>query len=317
MCRGAGPLIDEHVISKTVRKQLPSTARITGTFAGRSKTRGVLYCVIRKSVCHTCNRGWMRELEDYVVETIGPEIGSADRIRLDPLACERLATWAIKTGLLLEFSTSLHGNGAYVPTDNLRWLARHRTPPPRSKVWIAGIEYGRRYSWSQGMSLNGPSGNGVGVVTTFSVGSFGFQVLALNEEDGDDVELLRTLAAIEPPQYVPNPTEEIWPGDATEIAWPIRDRLLEVSAPSEVGELALGAVSAGSRCTLRVPPCATRLSCSLHLPGDNERLPGEELSKGSLRGVLAEGTGRPQPLWGVERHHRSPQRRRFHRARVA
>jgi hypothetical protein len=171
----------------------------------------------------------MRELEDFVVDAIGPEIESPARLRLDPATCERIATWAIKTGLLLEFWTSLHGKGAYVPTDNLRWLAKHHSPPPRSKVWIAGIEYGRRYSWSQGMSLHGPSGTGAGMVTTFSVGSFGFQVLVLNTGDGDVMELLQMLASIEPPVYLPNPTAEIWPGKATEIAWPIQDHLLQVS----------------------------------------------------------------------------------------
>lgn len=226
MCDNAGPLTDEHIISKTVRKQLPLSARITTTFAGRNKTRGVLYCVIRKSVCEHCNTGWMRQLEDFVVDTVGPEIGSADQVTLDPSVCERIATWAIKTGLLLEVWTGLHGHGAYVPNDNLRWLAKHTSPPPRSRVWIAGVDYRHRYSWSQGMSLFAPNGKGVGLVTTFSVGSFGFQVIALDIET-DDEELMNRLASIRPPEYSPNPTAEIWPS-GTLVKWPVNDTLMNV-----------------------------------------------------------------------------------------
>ena len=150
MCDGPGPLTDEHVISKNVRKQLPLLSAVTETFAGiTSKPRNVLHLVLKKAVCAKCNGGWMSDLEDDVVAAIGFQFANAVTTRIDPSQQERIATWAIKTALLIEMHTSARGKGTYVPIDNVRWLAEHHTPPPRARVWMAGVNSQmKRLAWT-------------------------------------------------------------------------------------------------------------------------------------------------------------------------
>lgn len=231
MCDGPGPLTDEHVISKTVRKQMPLLSNVTRTFAGHtSKPMNVLHIVLRKAVCSSCNGDWMRELEEDFVAIVGPRIAKPERVLLDPAEQERVSTWAIKTGLLLEVWTSAQGRGSYVPTDNLRWLAAHHTPPAFAQVWMAGIHSQlRRLAWSQSGFLAIASGEKVACVATFTVGHLGFQVFARDIEYPHKPGAVRRLAALEPPQSIRDATIAIWP--AVEAAvWPPNNTVLDLQA---------------------------------------------------------------------------------------
>jgi hypothetical protein len=227
MCGGPGPLDKEHIISKTVRNQLPPAQKITYTFAGEtSKPWNVLHCVLKRAVCKGCNAGWMRDLENDFVAIVSTRIAEPDLFTISPDECERLATWAIKTTLLLEIWTDAMGQGSHSPEDNRRYLATHKTPPPRSKVWIAGIDYKQRYAWSQSLGLFLPGRIPKGCVATLTVGSFGFQVLMMDIEDGDHAELMSKFAALEPPGIIPDVVARIWPRNDESTPWPPSNKLL-------------------------------------------------------------------------------------------
>lgn len=232
MCDGPGPLTDEHIISKTVRKQMPLLSSVSRTFAGHtSKPMNVLHVVLRKAVCETCNHGWMRDLENDLVRIMGPCIANPERTTLNPLDQERIATWAIKTALLLEIWTAAQGRGSYVPTDNLRWLATHNTPPAFAQVWMAGIHSDmKRLAWSQSGFLALATEEKVACIATFTVGSLGFQVFARDIEDPNNPGTVRPFARLQPPQAVLDTTLNIWPGNANDVTWPRNDTVLSLDA---------------------------------------------------------------------------------------
>jgi hypothetical protein len=51
----------------------------------------------------------MRDLENDLVKLIGSQISVPENIVIGSLGAQRIATWAIKTGLLLEIWTSAMG----------------------------------------------------------------------------------------------------------------------------------------------------------------------------------------------------------------
>lgn len=161
MCDGPGPLTDEHVISKTVRKQVPAIGKIRQVFAGQiGRQMNVVHMVLTRAVCETCNGGWMRELEDDLVLNLGPQMSSARYVCLNPLQQERTATWAVKTALLFETYASIKNIGAYVPTDNLCWLAEHHSPPPGCSVRLATVDIGTGLPfWSRAGTVADSVGN--------------------------------------------------------------------------------------------------------------------------------------------------------------
>lgn len=215
-------MTDEHVISKGIRKRMPLRSKVTETFAGKkSGPRDVLHLVLKKAVCETCNHGWMKELEDDMLATIGNLFAIPVSTTLDPSQQERIATWAIKTALLIEMHTSIRGEGSYVPVDNLRWLAEHHSPPPRARVWLAAIDsQSRRLAWSQSGALSLENREKVGCLCTFSIGNVGFQVFCMDITWPNNDRMRRTLAEIKPTPAVEAATTNIWPGPQRNVVWP-------------------------------------------------------------------------------------------------
>jgi len=231
MCGGPGPLTDEHVISKTVRRQMPLLSGVTRTFAGHtSRPQNVLHIVLRRAVCPNCNGGWMHQLEDDFVALVGPKIARPEEMVLDPAQQERVATWAIKTALLLEVWTCAQGRGSYVPVDNLRWLASHQSPPAFAQVWMAGVDSRlKRLAWSQSGFLAIATGERVACLATFTVGHLGFQVFARDIEDPNHPGTARSLAPIDPPQEIRDATVCIWP-TVERALWPPGKTILGLEA---------------------------------------------------------------------------------------
>jgi hypothetical protein len=186
--------------------------------------------VVLPQVCVGCNTGWMSGLEQRTLPVLGPMLrGPALAVPLDPAQQATLATWAVKTSLLLACKKFSDQPGGWIPADNLRWLYLHRRsalPPPGARVWLGGIRprdpaTARSLSASaQAGCLISGSANPVAHVGTFSLGHVLFQVFcceARNSALSRDNEAW--LAPAGPfrsalVQIAPSSTSTSWPPDA-------------------------------------------------------------------------------------------------------
>jgi hypothetical protein len=89
-----------------------------------------------KRVCRPCNHGWMEQAIEAPNQSILPQMFLGVGRPLSPSEQQHVATWAIKTHLMVQFHEV--ASRAVAP-EHLRWLYEHRTPPPKSRVWLAAF----------------------------------------------------------------------------------------------------------------------------------------------------------------------------------
>lgn len=192
-CGQAGSLSREHVIPKWVGKAL-GAREVVEERSGAIRRMDAL-AVVLPQVCVRCNTGWMNAMEQRVRPFLEPMLlGSASALPvvLDPAQQTTLATWAVKTSLLLTIRNFGKGTGGWTPADNLEWLYHHRNsdlPPPGARVWLAGIRPGddsvpRRLSASSQAwcKLDG-RGRPVAHMGTFTVGYVLLQVFCCEQNN--------------------------------------------------------------------------------------------------------------------------------------
>jgi hypothetical protein len=227
-CGSISSVSREHVIPRWVNKQLA----IRGVSQERAGTvyRLDALSVVLPQVCVKCNTGWMNDLEKRVAPVLGPMLlGPALPVALDPVQQARLATWAVKTSLLLTYRTFKTESGGWIPADNLRWLYQHGRsdlPPPGARVWLGGLRprdaaTSRNLSASvQAQCLLDGTAEPVAHVGTFSLGHVLFQVFcceAHNAALSAESEAWLTPAAEFQSalmQITPSSTVVHWPPDA-------------------------------------------------------------------------------------------------------
>jgi hypothetical protein len=192
-CGDVGSLSREHVIPRWVGKRLGIRA-VAQERSGTTRRLDAL-SVVLPQVCVRCNTGWMHDLEQRASPVLGPMlIGPASLlpITLDPSQQATLATWAIKTSLLLTYRMFKLQSGGWIPADNLKWLlshARSDLPPPGARVWLGGIRPAdavtRRNlaASAQAGCLFNEAGRPVAHVGTFSLGHVLFQVFCCQMRD--------------------------------------------------------------------------------------------------------------------------------------
>ena len=144
-CGTTGSLSTEHVLPKWVRKALQISEPVR-EFSGTTHVGGAeTLAIVFHEVCVSCNTGWMETLETITRPVLGPLLlGAApDTSRmLDPDQQAILATWAVKTSLLLTLSKFRGQEHGWIPVSSLQWLRQHhgsRMPPPGTRVWMAGL----------------------------------------------------------------------------------------------------------------------------------------------------------------------------------
>jgi hypothetical protein len=106
-CGATGSLSTEHLVPKWVRKALQISEPVREfsgtTYVGAAETLSVVF----HEVCVRRNSGWMETLETVTRPVLGPLLlGAApgtSRV-LDPHQQAILATWAVKTSLLMALS---------------------------------------------------------------------------------------------------------------------------------------------------------------------------------------------------------------------
>ena len=203
-----------------------------------AKQRNALHVVLKDSVCGGCNNGWMSQLEISFINVFRAQLSRPSQCHLDPLMQERVATWAVKTALLLMIYTesSGMGPGGYVPKDNLRWLYENQDPPslpPGTKVWLGTVANpGNRPVFHQaaalGVEANGPI---TAYFSTFTLGYLIFQVFGHDIYDSQNMGALSRDPTIGPPSRLSGRLTEIWPGNGNKVAWPTAKPLQAAEVP--------------------------------------------------------------------------------------
>jgi hypothetical protein len=237
---GAGRPSTEHVLPKWARDAFDMPPGVT-LYAGertdepaRRKVRETKHVnvTLRGRVCRECNNGFLSRLEAAAKPLLRPMMLAElpTPITLDADGQRTLATWAVKTALLLELAWRQHYPDArpvlgYEASDTeFAWLWRKNEPPPGAFVWIGCWDCWRTTPITYEPStaaIPAQTGSPVpGALTTFSLGYVAFQVFSIDflaaEQHGAGLwnthvpeALSDALARIWPP-FVPAPPVE-WP----------------------------------------------------------------------------------------------------------
>jgi hypothetical protein len=144
--------------------------------------------IVFHEVCVRCNTTWMATLETRVRPVLEPLLLGARKgtsLTLGPDQQTLLATWAVKTGLLLALSKFRRTAHGWIPDDTLQWLYQHHSqvlPPPGSRVWMAGFDTSDIPGSVQAACIYGNNGPAAQAIT-FTVGCVLFQVFAPRQQD--------------------------------------------------------------------------------------------------------------------------------------
>jgi hypothetical protein len=225
-CGTTGSLSTEHVVAKWVRKALqvrePVREFSGTTYVGAAEALAIVF----HEVCVRCNSGWMADLEGAVRPALEPLLlGAApgtSRV-LDPDEQAVLATWAVKTALLLALGKFRGRDHGWIPVSTLKWLHQHhdsRIPPPGTRVWMGGFNTSDIPASVQTACLYDASREPAAQCVTFTVGCVLFQVFATRQEDSDITPDIDAWLAPKGPyaaallQIAPSSTAIRWPPEA-------------------------------------------------------------------------------------------------------
>lgn len=126
-------LTDEHVfgdwVSRFYETQAPpggfnGKAQIFDDAGNLKEFAAIPFQQVVKVPCETCNTGWMRNLEDGVIPFMKPML-VGEQVRLRPPRQKLLATWCIKTALVMDH---LHPRARVVPDSYYYELYRYKQP---------------------------------------------------------------------------------------------------------------------------------------------------------------------------------------------
>jgi len=106
-----GKLTCEHVIPKWARRSFdikgPVTVHAREVGLGERRRVGAMQALnitLEDAICEDCNSVWLSRLERRVKPVLAPMAVSARSATLSPASQKLLATWAVKTVLLLELA---------------------------------------------------------------------------------------------------------------------------------------------------------------------------------------------------------------------
>lgn len=189
ICGKVGEPSTEHVIAKWIRKALQIQGPVK-EFSGNSYVgTSEALAVVLHGVCVTCNRGWLNYLEQKVRPVLEPMLlGPAPGMSraLDPADQATLATWAVKTSMLLALSEFRYQDHGWIPRSTLAWLRERYAscmPPPGARVWLGGLHTSEVPSSVQAACIYGENKEPVAHCGTFSVGNVLFQVFTCEQKD--------------------------------------------------------------------------------------------------------------------------------------
>jgi hypothetical protein len=173
-----------------------------------------------KSVCGTCNNGWMRLLETECIPLIG-SLAQDISTPLDNSQQSLLAVWALKTAIVTD-STNKTTRNLFYEKEEREELRTDYTMPQRTKVWIGRAARSSLAAIGTDIWLDLLPSRKVakGSVTTIVVGHLAIQVLSIHVLP----KYVVSEAAITAVQPKPGRWDEslvpVWPIGSRPAAWP-------------------------------------------------------------------------------------------------
>jgi hypothetical protein len=180
--------------------------------------------------CRGCNSGWMSELESRAAPLLRPMVRNFDQ-RLDAPAQHLLATWAVKTMLMLRLVVST--SSEELAADSYSWLYQQQSPLPGEHVWVASYAGEGQWPaafnyWGIGIARPGADFTGPNAhCCSLAIGHLAFG-LAGHALEGTSPEPVS--------QLPPDACARIWPTDGAEVDFPC---LSQLAGDDELRTLAL------------------------------------------------------------------------------
>jgi hypothetical protein len=183
-CQRTAPQTKEHIFAHWMSRLLPGNTDVY-TLARRDKagrlinewTARTLDLKIKR-VCSDCNSGWMQEIDQVARNALTAMI-LGKGITLSAIDCKRLATWATKVQMLLQYAAVRPRAASPVRLDR---MYRLRDPGDVCFVWVAAYA-GTWGVWTRSLELelkrpSEPEAPALpGELLTMSIGHVVFQVL--------------------------------------------------------------------------------------------------------------------------------------------
>ena len=237
LCGASGDrLTDEDVIPKWALRALnvqgPITIGVREEAAEQQHvgTRRTFKVVLDDGLCPTCNNVRLSQLENDVKAILAPMAVEPRPTTLTTASQKLLATWAVKTVLLLELAIRQKYPGArpvegYLATGpEMAWMFANLEPPPRSMVWLGCWDCERQVPLNYAPSsapLPTRDGKPVeGHFATFTLGYVAFQVFTVDftAADRHGTDQWNT----HPPPSLAQALTRIWPQllATRDIDWP-------------------------------------------------------------------------------------------------
>jgi hypothetical protein len=133
-----------------------------------------------RCVCRQCNNGWMSVLEERVQPFLQPLLIGQPRV-LDADAQTAIATWAVKTAMVLEGMDAPPKKGySQLQRERLRLRA---ALPWRTSVWLAASADHGWFMSTKNRHLNESSGDISGTSTTMAFACVVLQVFTMRVPD--------------------------------------------------------------------------------------------------------------------------------------
>lgn len=224
-CDAPGPLTQEHVLPRWVLELLGTSRRVRAKPSADLGEEGwteLGFALIARRLCDGCNDKWLgRRLETRVKSVLGGMIRGETTI-LAPADQIRLATWAVKTVLLM---TLVDPFGRTFRDEDFKEFRRRMLPNENTWVLLSAYgdtTYNHHYQRTE-LHLPDPvlrrhPSEANGYVVTFSVGCVVFQVVGHHTE----YDLL-----IADGRPVDEATHRLWPpaDEPRPVRWPFSRHL--------------------------------------------------------------------------------------------
>lgn len=214
-CGGREKINREHVWPEWILK-LVEPEKIRG-FIGHNTNLEIHRELKIRSVCKTCNEGWMSELETASIPLIGPLI--EDKSKFIGIPQRRsIAVWSIKTSMMMD-STTASASPLFYTREERYNLKTSSAIPPRTNVWLGRFIGDRDIgaSMSQIKTKLPDTVSFPAQITSFVLGCLVIQVATVHLAPEYDKRTIVIDSAKGPWTELIVPC---WPTDTTNIYWP-------------------------------------------------------------------------------------------------